>query len=87
VLRPITRRPSGRKFGCPTSIIGRIVLRNVDDLFREHGTINFSYSDDRAYSWSPPKVISGSAPFCQFGVVANDCDSDQFGADGEPDDG
>src|SRR5205085_6535506 len=40
-------------------------------------TINISYSDDRAYSWSPPRVISGSAPFCAFGV-ANNCDDNQF---------
>ena len=46
-------------------------------FFHGTATINFSYSDDRAYSWSPPKVIDGSAPFCQ-GVVANNCDSNQF---------
>ncbi len=36
-----------------------------------------SHSDDQARSWSQPKVISGSAAFCAFGV-ANNCDSNQF---------
>jgi hypothetical protein len=65
--------------GCPTSIIGPDRLYVTWTIFFGNlATINFSYSDDRAYSWSPPKVISGSAPFCQFGVVGNDCDSNQF---------
>jgi hypothetical protein len=39
--------------------------------------IMLSYSDDQARSWSPAKVISGSAPFCAFGV-GNNCDFNQF---------
>jgi hypothetical protein len=64
--------------GCPSSNIG------VDRLyvtwtifFGATGNINVSYSDDRARSWSPPRVISGSAPFCAFGR-ASDCDSNQY---------
>ncbi len=39
--------------------------------------IYLSYSDDRARSWSPPRVISGNAPFCTFGA-GNSCDFNQF---------
>jgi hypothetical protein len=48
-------------------------------LFDTSGTseINLSYSDDQGRSWSPRQAISGSAPFCAFGVGTN-CDSNQF---------
>ena len=69
--------PAGQP-GCPATLIG------VDRLyvtwtifFQGTATINFSYSDDRAYSWSAPKVISASAPFCTGGTATN-CDSNQF---------
>jgi hypothetical protein len=39
--------------------------------------IMLSYSDDQARSWSPQKVISGSAAFCAFGT-GNNCDFNQF---------
>jgi hypothetical protein len=39
--------------------------------------IMLSYSDDQARSWSPAAVISGSAPFCAFGV-GNNCDANQY---------
>ncbi len=39
--------------------------------------IYLSYSDDQARSWSSPKVISGSAPFCTGGS-GSDCDDNQF---------
>jgi hypothetical protein len=39
--------------------------------------IYFSFSDDQGRSWAPEKAISGSAPFCAFGVGTN-CDSNQF---------
>ena len=43
------------------------------------GTSNImaSHSDDQGRSWSPAQAISGSAPFCAFGVGTN-CDSNQF---------
>ncbi len=48
-------------------------------LFATNGTseINMSFSDDQGRSWSPRKVINGSAAFCAFGVGTN-CDSNQF---------
>lgn len=73
-----TAIPAGKP-GCPNAIIG------VDRLyvtwtifFQGTSNINFSYSDDRGHSWSPRRVISGSAPFCAFGRTANACDSNQF---------
>jgi hypothetical protein len=76
---PISKTPiPAGQAGCPTSLIGPDRLYVTWTIFFGNtATINFSYSDDRAYSWSPARVISGSAPFCQFGV-ANNCDSNQF---------
>jgi len=72
-----TAIPAGQP-ACPTSLIGPDRLYVTWTIFTSNAaTINLSYSDDRAYSWSPAKLISGSAPFCAFGV-ANDCDSNQF---------
>jgi hypothetical protein len=76
---PISKTPipAGQP-GCPTAVIGPDRLYVTWTIFFGNlATINFSYSDDRANSWSPAKVISGSAPFCQFGVM-NNCDSNQF---------
>jgi hypothetical protein len=76
---PITKTaiPAGNP-GCPTEIIGPDRLYVTWTIFfGSLAQIYFSYSDDRAYSWSTPKVINGSAPFCQFGVL-NNCDSNQF---------
>jgi hypothetical protein len=76
---PISKTPiPAGQTGCPTSRIGPDRLYVTWTIFFGNtATINFSYSDDRAYSWSPAKVIDGSAPFCQFGV-ANNCDDNQF---------
>jgi hypothetical protein len=42
-------------------------------------TIMVSYSDDQGRSWSPQRVINGSAPFCAFAVAgAGACDDNQF---------
>jgi len=72
-----TAIPAGQA-GCPTTRIGPDRLYVTWTLFGTAGTaeIMISYSDDRAYSWSPPRAISGSAPFCQFGV-GNNCDANQ----------
>jgi len=77
---PISKTPiAAGTAGCPTSIIGVDRLYVTWTIFSGAlATINLSYPDDRAYSWSPPMVISGSAPFCTGGVTANACDSDQF---------
>ena len=74
---PITKTaiPAGQP-GCPESLIGPDRLYVTWTIFfGPAATINFSYSDDRAYSWSPPKVISGSAPFCNG--PASSCRSNQ----------
>jgi hypothetical protein len=76
---PISKTPipAGQP-GCETSLIGVDRLYVTWTLFAGNtAAINFSFSDDRGYSWSPARPISGSAPFCQFGV-ANNCDSNQF---------
>ena len=76
---PITKTPipAGQP-GCENAKIGPDRLYVTWTIFFGNtATINFSYSDDRALSWSPAKVIDGSAPFCQFGV-ANNCDDNQF---------
>jgi len=73
-----TAIPAGQP-GCDQSIIGPDRLYVTFTIFTATtANIYVSYSDDRAYSWSPPRVISGSAPFCAFGVGANDCDDNQF---------
>src|SRR5204863_2111158 len=76
---PISKTPiPAGSPGCPNSNIA------VDRLyvtwtifFGPTATINLSYSDDRARSWSPVRVISGSAPFC-VGGHATDCDANQY---------
>jgi hypothetical protein len=48
-------------------------------LFTSIGSeIYFSYSDDEARSWSAPRAISGSAPFCTGGATPTGCSDDQF---------
>ena len=42
-------------------------------------TIEVSYSDDQARSWSPRRTINGSAPFCVFAFASeNGCDDNQY---------
>src|SRR3954462_2652695 len=55
---PITRTPvAAGTAGCPTSVIGPDRLYVTWTIFQTTGTsqIYLSYSDDRAYSWSPPR--------------------------------
>jgi hypothetical protein len=78
---PITKTPipAGQP-GCPASLIGPDRLYVTWTIFNGAGTtatINFSYSDDRAYSWSRAREIGGSAPFCAFGASTNGCDANQ----------
>jgi hypothetical protein len=70
----------GGQAGCPTSIIGPDRLYVTWTIFTEDASqIYVSYSDDRAYSWSPPRAISGSAPFCTGAAGSvNGCDDNQF---------
>jgi hypothetical protein len=76
---PISKTPiAAGQPGCPANMIGPDRLYVTWTVFFQGlAQIFFSYSDDRAYSWSRPTVINGSAPFCQFGV-ANNCDSNQY---------
>jgi hypothetical protein len=44
-----------------------------------NSTIEVSYSDDQARSWSPRRTISGTAEFCVGAIVSeNGCDDNQF---------
>jgi hypothetical protein len=47
-------------------------------VFTNTATINLSYSDDQGRSWSPQRVINGSAAFCAGIVGENSCDDNQF---------
>jgi hypothetical protein len=73
---PITRSPRT----CDPQVVGSDRLHATWTRFDLDGTgkIYYSYSDDQARSWSPPKAISGSAAFCTGGVVAGQCDNNQF---------
>src|SRR3954453_18368903 len=78
---PITKTPipAGQP-GCASDLIGpdRLYVTWTGFDVDETARIYVSYSDDRAYSWSPPRPISGNAPFCAGIVGANDCDDNQF---------
>jgi hypothetical protein len=79
---PVTRAPTA----CPEGTVGvdRIYVTwtrfedNPNALFGFTANIYISFSDDRARSWSQPRVISGSAPFCGFSLPAQSCDLNQF---------
>jgi hypothetical protein len=72
---PTTRSP----VTCNPAVVGVDRLYVTWTIFTSTtANIYFSYSDDQARSWSNPKVISGSAPFCAFGASPNACDSNQF---------
>jgi hypothetical protein len=74
---PETKTPiSPGSPGCPEEWIGPDRVYVTWTRFDLDGTarIHLSYSDDRARSWSVPRAISGSAPFC----VGGNCDQNQF---------
>src|SRR3954451_17656648 len=75
---PISKRPiAPGEPGCPASVIGPDRLYVTWTIFDEEtAKIFFSYSDDRAYSWSEPKPISGGAAFCVGGADSG-CDDNQ----------
>jgi hypothetical protein len=76
-FQPITRTPTT----CNAGTVGVDRIYVTWTIFHPNGTsqINLVYSDDMARSWSPPRVISGSAPFCQFSSLGgNGCDDNQF---------
>jgi hypothetical protein len=75
---PITKTPHT----CNPAVIGVDRIYVTWTIFSPAGStysqINLSYSDDQGRSWSPPRVINGSAPFCAFSsVVTNGCDDNQ----------
>jgi hypothetical protein len=70
---PITRAPTA----CDPTTVGVDRIYVTWSLFDDVGSrIFFSFSDDQARSWAPPKAISGSAPFC-VGSPGNGCDFNQ----------
>jgi hypothetical protein len=86
---PETRTPiAAGQPGCPEERIGadRVYVTwtafnnpTGAPFFIVSSTIEFSYSDDRGHSWSRPRTINGSAPFCVFAFAgANQCDDNQF---------
>src|SRR3954471_96816 len=75
---PISRTPipAGQP-GCANSLIGPDRIYVTWTIFDEDSSKIFvSYSDDRAYSWSPPTPISGGAAFCVGGADSG-CDDNQ----------
>jgi hypothetical protein len=67
--------------GCPASRISPDRLYITWTRFNKEGTAAFimeSHSDDYARSWSAPRNIAPSAPFCTGGLTgANACDDNQ----------
>lgn len=83
------RRPAGVEptcFGaftrnprpCPAGTVSPDRLHVTWTQFTDTDSkIYHSYSDDRGRSWSPPRAISGNAPFCTGGA-GSACDLNQF---------
>ena len=72
-----TAIPAGQP-GCANDLVGPDRLYVTWTIFLgSTAKIFFSYSDDRAYSWSVPKEIDGTASFCTGGVHEGDCDANQ----------
>jgi hypothetical protein len=73
---PVTRLP----IACNPDVVGVDRLYVTWTRFTANASqINISFSDDQARSWSPPRVINGSASFCAFSAVsATGCDDNQF---------
>jgi hypothetical protein len=73
---PITKT----EVACNPDQVGVDRLYVTWSIFSDAGSaqIFFSYSDDRAHTWSPPKLINGGAEFCAPGGRAtNGCDDSQ----------
>jgi hypothetical protein len=65
---------------CNSAVVGSDRLYVTYSLFSGNGSaqIYLQYSDDQARSWSPPKLINGSASFCAAGGRAgNGCEDNQ----------
>jgi len=68
---------------CDPAVVGTDRLYVTWTIFSaasgpQYSQINVTYSDDQGRSWSAPKVINGSAPFCVGSALsANGCDNNQ----------
>ncbi len=71
---PFTRRPVACEQG--TVGVDRIYV-TWTKFTNTDSQIYLSYSDDQGRSWSPPRAISGQAPFCTSGLGTS-CDFNQF---------
>jgi hypothetical protein len=68
---------------CPAGTVGvdriYVTWTRFDNINLLSATIQISFSDDRARSWSPQKTISGSASFCAISVpTPGQCNLNQF---------
>ncbi|MEP6977979.1 MAG: sialidase family protein [Thermoleophilia bacterium] len=79
-IAPVCFTPTTHTPGtCPADAIGPDRLYVTWTIFNDIGAqILLSYSDDRAHSWSNPKVINGGAAICVGAVTAGQCDDNQF---------
>jgi hypothetical protein len=75
---PLTHLPTA----CDPAVVGSDRLYVTYSLFSSAGSaqIFLSYSDDQARSWSAPKFIGGSAPFCAAGGRAGNACADSQGS-------
>lgn len=73
---PVTRVPTP----CNPAVVGVDRIYVTWTRFTATASqINLSHSDDQGRSWSPRRVINGSAAFCAFAVAsATACDDNQF---------
>jgi hypothetical protein len=74
---PVTKTP----VACAPGTVGPDRLYVTWTRFADDSQIYLSYSDDGARSWSAPRSISGSAPFCIGGGLPDDpnaCNFNQF---------
>jgi hypothetical protein len=80
-VQPTCFTPLGRNpIACNPDQVGSDRLYVTYSLFSANGSaqIFFSYSDDRAHSWSLPKIINGSGSFCAAGGrPGNECADNQ----------
>jgi hypothetical protein len=80
-VQPTCFTPLGRSpIACNPDQVGSDRLYVTYSLFSANGSaqIFFSYSDDRAHSWSLPKIINGSGSFCAAGGrPGNECADNQ----------
>ena len=86
-IDPVCFTPFSRTAtACDPDVVGVDRLYVTWTRFEDDPTAQFqftaqillSYSDDQARSWSPPRIISASAPFCANAPFPGRCDLNQF---------